>query len=133
MALVALKRIRVGETHLGPGDVVPEDDIENRNVNVMIRMGLVADLETKEADEEAHTRQVAGHKARITVLEKELEEAHSEIAELRAKLTEHAPQSLEELGKGALLEMAKERGIEVPSRANKGDIVALLSAEPSSD
>lgn len=153
---VALKRMRFGEAHLGPGDEVPVEP--GRNYNLLLRQGLIADLDAVTADEEAHTRQVAGHKARETVLENELDAAHEEIARLRAEIaagtadgadaeqgsddadvapagSEENPLvvNLEELKKDDLLEVAKERGVEVTSRMNKDDILAALTNAESKE
>lgn len=148
---VALRRLRFGDRWLAPGDEVPDEP--GRNYNLMLRQGLVADLDTLEKSEEAQAQQVAGYKLRIRTLEGQLGDAHEEIAALRAgtpaepagkgeQEQEPAPASnqeqetpdvdlkaLSEANRDQLVEAAEKLGIEVPSRTNKPQILALIEAK----
>lgn len=124
MTYVALKRLRFGEEHLMPGEELPVEP--GRNYGLLLRQGLVADLDQVAASEEDHAKQVEGYKTRISALEGQLAEARQEIGALR----QEPEPTLGELTKAQLLERAVEAEIEVPSQANKQDIIDLLS-EPA--
>lgn len=157
MAYVALKRLRFGDAWLAPGDEVPDEP--GRNYTLMLRQGLVADLDTLEKSDEAHAAQVAGYKLRIRTLEGQLGDAHEEIAALRAGKpveaksdaagaqessaaeetpaepgSEENPISIDlgevaEMNRDDLVATAEKLGIEVPSRANKPTILGLIEAK----
>jgi hypothetical protein len=78
---VALKRVRFGEDHIAPGEEVPVEP--NRNYNLMLAQGLIADLDQQNRTEEAQAVAVEALQSRITVLEGVLAEANAELAQLR--------------------------------------------------
>jgi phage shock protein A len=79
---VALKRLRFGEARLEPGDEVPDEP--GRNYNLLLRQGLIADLDAQVRTEEDAAEMAKGYQARIKQLEGALEDAQKEIAALRA-------------------------------------------------
>jgi hypothetical protein len=83
MTYIALKRQRFGQVHLDVGDEVPHD--ENRNYNLMERMGLVADVDKKINSETAAKSAQKAAKERIKKLESLLEDAREEVKALRAE------------------------------------------------
>lgn len=136
---VALKRQRFGEAHLAPGDEVPVE--EGRNYNLMLRMGLIADVEATGLSEEGAAQAQGALKARIAKLELMLTEAQAEIRSLREQVglpaqsaeeasageaSEPAPTmiELEDLTKAHLLELLGNRT--VPANANKTQILEVL-------
>lgn len=78
---IALKRLRFGEARLEPGDEVPVE--EGRNYNLLLRQGMIADLDSQVKTEADAAEQAKGYKARIKQLEGALEDAQKEIATLR--------------------------------------------------
>jgi hypothetical protein len=83
---VALKRQLFGDTYLGVGDEVPVE--EGRNYNLMLRQGLIADLDQQAKTEGDAAAASKAAKARIDSLEKDLAAANAESERLRGELVD---------------------------------------------
>lgn len=82
---VALRRIRVGPEHLMPGDELPELE-EARNINLLLRQGLIADLDAQASSGEEQQQATDALTARVAQLEGLLAAAQGELGEVRAQL-----------------------------------------------
>jgi hypothetical protein len=138
---VALKRQRFGDRMLEPGDEVPFEP--SRNYNLMLRQGMIADLEQVNASKEGAKAAQDAAKARIDLLEGLLADANEEIKGLREQLAASsdgteaeaategespAEVNLSELSRDALLEHAEGLGLTIPSRASKPKILEAIQA-----
>jgi hypothetical protein len=153
---VALKRIRFGPDHIETGEEVPFE--RGRNYTLMLRQGLIADLNQQEQGDGGAALSAATQT--IATLEGHLAEANEEIADLREQLEEaqggepaeeggdetpadedgggdgegdeDAP-ALESLKKPELLGLANQAGVDVPAGATKAVLIDLLRADESEE
>lgn len=148
---VALKRIRFGPDHIEAGEEVPFE--RGRNYTLMLRQGLVADLNQQEQSDGGAALSAANQT--IATLEGHLAEANEEIEDLREQLKEaqgsepaeedgdetpadedgdgegeepDAPK-LESLKKPELLGLANQAGIDIPAGATKAVLIDLLRVD----
>lgn len=84
---VALRRIKVGAEHLMPGEELPELE-ENRNLNLLLRQGLIANLDVQAASDEEQQQALDVSRARVEQLEGLLAAAQRELSEVRGKLAD---------------------------------------------
>lgn len=152
---IALKRIKVGQEHLMPGTQLPAEEAEGRNVNLLLRQGLIADLDMQSQSIEEWAGQSEAYRSRIVTLEGLLEDAQAEISGLRQgaaqepagsdasikaeestseaeteaeEAAEVSPANLARLNKAQLLEVAQKRGVSADPVATNARLVELIQA-----